>query len=93
MLKKPIGFRVAVMWSVESKVNLFGSDGKVIAWRTPKEEYDLDCILPIVKHYDGSVTAWSCFRNMDRFYYRDILEKYLLPSIKRFKPEQDFFYA
>ena len=31
-------------------------------------------------------------RNMDRFYYRDILEKYLLPSIKKFNLEPEFFF-
>ena len=87
MLKKPIGFWETVIWSEESQFNLFGSDGKVMVWRTPKEEYDPHCIVPTVKHDGGSVTVWSCFarnmvgkmcildRNMDRFYYRDILEK------------------
>ena len=104
MLKKPIGFSETVIWSDESKFNLFGSDGKVTALRAPKEEYDPHCIVPTVKHGGDSVTVWSCFerngvgkmcildRNMDRFYYRDILEKYLLPSIKKFNLGPDFFF-
>ena len=104
MLKKPIGFREIVIWSDESKFKLFGSDGIVMVWRTPKEEYDPHCIVPTVKHGDDSVTVWSCFarngvgkmcildRNMDRFYYRDILGKYLLPSIKKFNLGVDFFF-
>ena len=31
-------------------------------------------------------------RNMDRFYYRDILEKYLLSLIKKFNLGPDFFF-
>ena len=31
-------------------------------------------------------------RNMDRFYYGDILENYLLPSIKKFNRGVDFFF-
>ena len=104
MLKKPIGFWETVVWSDESKFNLFGSDGKVMVWRTPKEEYDPHCIVPTVKHGGDSVTVWSCFarsemgkmcilaRNIDRFYYRDILEKYLLPPIKKFNLGPDFFF-
>ena len=42
-LKKPIGFLETVIWSVESTFNLFCSDGKVMVWRTPKEEYDPHC--------------------------------------------------
>ena len=104
MLKKPIGFWETVVWSDESKFNLFGSGGKIMVWRTPKEEYYPHCIVPTVKHDGGSVTVWSCFarngvgkmcildRNMDELYYRDILEKYLLPSIKKFNLGLDFFF-
>ena len=48
MLKKSIGFWETVIWSDESKFNLFGSDGKVMVWRTPKEEYDPHCRSMVV---------------------------------------------
>ncbi|CAF3317717.1 unnamed protein product [Rotaria socialis] len=35
--KKPLGFWNSVLWSEESKFNLFGSDGKVMVWRTTAE--------------------------------------------------------
>ena len=66
-------------------------------WRTPREEFDPKCTVPSVKHGGGSVMIWSCFtrrgvgklcvldRIIDRFYYRDILEQNLLPSIDHFK--------
>ena len=52
---KWIFFWKHVLWSDESKYDLFGSDGKVMIWRTPKEEYDKKCIVPTVKHGGGSV--------------------------------------
>ena len=57
MLKKPIGSWKTVIWSDESKFNLFGSDGKVMVWRIPKEEYDPHYIVPTVKHGGGLVTV------------------------------------
>ena len=68
-----------------------------MVWRTPYEEFDPKCIVPTVKHGGSSVMIWSCFirrgvgklcvldRIMDRFYYQDILEQNLLPSIDHFK--------
>ena len=59
--KKPLGFWNSVLWSDESKFNLFGSDGKVMVWRTSKEEYNSTCSVPTVKRGGGNVKCWSCF--------------------------------
>ena len=68
-----------------------------MVWRTPCEEFDPKCTVPTVKHGGGSVMVSGCFirrgvgklcvlhRIMDRFYYRDILEENLFPSIDHFK--------
>ena len=68
-----------------------------MVWRTPPEEFDPKCTIPTIKHGGSSVMIWGCFtrqgvgklcaldRIMDRFYYRDILEQDLQPSINRFK--------
>ena len=105
MLDKPIRFWETVIWSDESKFNLFGSDGKVMVWRKPEEVFDPHCTVATVKHGGGSVTVWGCFtRNgigelcildhtMDRFYYRDILEQHLLPSIQKFNFGQEFSFV
>ncbi|CDQ96170.1 unnamed protein product, partial [Oncorhynchus mykiss] len=39
-----------VLWSDETKINLFGSDGVKRVWRQPGEEYKDKCVLPTVKH-------------------------------------------
>ena len=86
MPEKAVGFWKNVVWSDESKLNLFDSDGKVMVWRIPREEFDPLCTTPAIEHGGGSVMVWGCFTRqrvgnlclldgiIDRFYYRDILE-------------------
>ncbi len=49
-----------VLWSDETKINLFGSDGVKHLWRQPSEEYKDKRVLPTVKHGGGSVMVWGC---------------------------------
>ncbi len=49
-----------VLWSDETKINLFCSDGVKRVWRQPGEEYKDKCVLPTVKHGGGSVMVWGC---------------------------------
>ena len=96
MFENPVGFWDTVVWSDESKFNLFGSDGKIIVWRSRNKEFNPICTVPTVKHGAGSLTVWACcFAHngldwlyvldwiMDRFYYRDILEQNLLASMEK----------
>ncbi|CAF2969788.1 unnamed protein product, partial [Rotaria sp. Silwood2] len=97
MSAKPLNFWDTILWSDESKFNLFGSDGKVMVWRSKKEEFDPKCTVPTVKYGGGSVTVWGCFcrsgvgnlvfldRNMDMHYYVDILDKNLIQSAKHLR--------
>ena len=59
--KKPLDFWNKVLWSDESKFNLFGSDGRVIVWRSAREEFGPECAMPTVKHGGGNVKRWGCF--------------------------------
>ena len=59
--EKPLGYWDRVLWSDESKFNLFGSDGKVMVWRTRKEEFSPNCTVPTVKYGGGNVKCWGCF--------------------------------
>ncbi len=78
-----------VLWSDETKINLFGSDGVKRVWRQPGEEYKDKCVLPTVKHGGGSVMVWGCMSaagtgelqfiegTMNANMYCDILKKRL----------------
>ncbi len=59
-LAKSMNYWNHVLWSDESKVNLFDSDGVQHVWRCPGEEYQENCALPTVKHGGGSIMVWGC---------------------------------
>ncbi len=84
-----------VLWSDETKINLFGSDGVMRVWRQPGEEYKDKCVLPKVKHGGGSVMVWGCMSaagtgglqfiegTMNASMYCDILKQSMIPSLQR----------
>ncbi|CAF3688027.1 unnamed protein product [Rotaria socialis] len=102
--EKPLGFWNSVLWSEESKFNLFGSDGKIMVWRTTAEEFNPRCTVPTVKHGGGNVKCWGCFSasgvgnlvfidgNMTGELYRDILQKKLLQSVKKLNMNTDWYF-
>jgi hypothetical protein len=49
----------SVMWSDESSFALFPASGRVYVWRTPKEAYNSECLVPTVKHGGSSVIFWG----------------------------------
>ena len=65
MMEKPYDYWKHVLWSDESKFNLFGLDGKIMVWRSTMEEYDPKCTVSTVKHNGGSVIVWACFSRND----------------------------
>ena len=99
--EKPLGFWNKVLWSDESKFNIFGSDGKVLVWRSPKEEFGPECTIPTVKHGGGNIKCWGCFSssgvgilifidgNMTGESYREILENNLLKSVEKLGMSHD----
>ena len=84
-----------VLWSDETKINLFGSDGVKRVWRQPGKEYKDKCVLPTVKHGGGSVMVWGCMSaagtgelqfiegTMNANMYCDILKHSMIPSLRR----------
>jgi hypothetical protein len=47
-----------VIRSDESSFTLLPASGRVYVWRTPKEAYNPECLVPTVKHGGGSVMVW-----------------------------------
>ncbi len=82
-----------VLWSDETKINLFGSDGVKRVWRQPGEEYKDKCVLPKFKHGSGCVMVWVWMSaagtgewrfiegTMKANMYCDILKQSMIPSL------------
>ncbi len=84
-----------VLWSDETKIHLFGSDGVKRVWWQPGEEHKDKCVMPTVKHGGGSVMVWGCMSaagtgelqfiegTMNANMYCDILKRSIIPSLQR----------
>jgi hypothetical protein len=72
-----------ILWSDETKIELFGLNVKSHVWRKP-------CTIPMVKHGGGSIMLWGCFSaartgrlvrikgKMNGVKHREILDENLL---------------
>lgn len=83
-----------VLWSDETKINRFGSDGRKYVWKKkgqPLQEKEID---PTVKYGGGKIMVWGCMGwngvgilsevegKMDASQYVSILEEGLFESIE-----------
>lgn len=59
-VNKDLEFWKDVIFSDESKFNIFGSDGRKYVWRRPNTEFQARHVRPTVKHGGGSVLVWGC---------------------------------
>ncbi|CDQ82278.1 unnamed protein product [Oncorhynchus mykiss] len=86
-----------VMWSDETKIELFGLNSTRRVWRKKKDEFNPKNTIPTVKHGGGNIILWGCFSakgtgqlhriegRMDGAMYREILANNLLPSVRALK--------
>ncbi len=84
----------SILWSDETKINVFGTDGFKTVWRRKGEEYKENCMVPTVKHGGGSVLMWGCMSAagvgelhfidgiMNSQMYCSILKEKMLPSLR-----------
>ncbi|GFS91820.1 transposable element Tcb1 transposase [Trichonephila clavipes] len=91
---KTDNFWKKVIFSDESKFNIFGSDGRRTVWRKPNTVLDPKNLRPTVKHGGGSVMVWGCMASngvgnlvfidgiMDHKLYIDIHNNNLKESAK-----------
>ncbi len=52
---------VKVLWSDETKIELFGINSTRRVWRRRNAAYDPKNTIPTVKHGGGNIMLWGCF--------------------------------
>ena len=101
---EPETFWNKVIWSDESKFELFRSKGKVIVWRKNGTAVMPKYLTPTVKYGGGSVLVWGCMSAagvgklvfidgiMDQYVYKTILQRNLIASARKLNIEDDFIF-
>ncbi len=88
-LAKRMNYWNHVLWSDESKVNLFDLDGVQHVWRRPGEEYQENCALPTVKHNGGSIMVWGCISTAGTGELRSLRETWIQHALWHSEAEHD----
>ena len=60
-VKKPDKFWDKVLWSDETKVELYGHNDLKTVWRKKGEAYHPKNTIPTVRHGGGNLMLWGCF--------------------------------
>ena len=94
---KPQQFWDKILWTDESKIELFGHVKGRYVWRKPNTAFNQKNLVPTVKHGGGSIMVWGCFAasgpgqlevlegTMDSAYYQGILDRNIKQSAKVLK--------
>lgn len=103
-LNKPISFWESVLFTDESKFNIFGSDGRRYVWRKPNEEFAPGKVSLTVKHGGGHAMVWGCVSskgvgnlafidgNMTAKMYVTILQDNLKKSVEDLNLQDTFVF-
>lgn len=90
-----------VIWSDETKINRFGSDGRVWCWKHTGEILSNRTTQATVKHGGGSLMVWGCMTahgigymtkiegNLDAELYCNILRDELMQTLKYYDLRAD----
>uniref|UniRef100_A0A8C7T416 Tc1-like transposase DDE domain-containing protein n=1 Tax=Oncorhynchus mykiss TaxID=8022 RepID=A0A8C7T416_ONCMY len=93
-----------VIWSDETKIELFGKNSTRRVWRTKNAELHPKNTIPTVKHGGGNIMLLGCFsakgpgrlirvkERMNGAMYREILSENLLPSARALKMKRGWVF-
>ena len=93
-----------VLWSDETKILIWGSDGLQWVWKKHGEALNDQLITPTVKHGGGRIMVWGCMGwngvgvltevegNMNAQQYVDILDAGVEESVEKLGLDMDTFY-
>lgn len=96
-MDKPQAFWDNVLWTDESKIELFSYNHQRYVWRKKNTAFEHKNLVPTVKHGGGSIMVWGCFSSkgpgqlalidgrMDSVMYQQILDENIKPSIQKLK--------
>ena len=94
-MDKPTEFWVTVLWTDETKLELFGRMDQRYVWRVKGQAYDQKNTIPIVQHGGWSKMMLGCFSAagtsnlycvhgiMDSQKYQAILKRNVIPSVDK----------
>ncbi|KAG2465277.1 TCB1 transposase, partial [Polypterus senegalus] len=103
-LDKPASFWNKVLWTDETKIELFGHNKWRYAWRKKNTAFQEKHLLPTVKYGGGSIMLWGCVASagtgnlvkvegcMDSTQYQQILETNVQESVTKLKLRQGWIF-
>lgn len=103
-LNKPGSFWNKVLWTDETKMELFGHNKRRYAWRQKNTAFLEKHLLPTVKFGGGSVMLWGCVASagtgnlvkvegrMDSTQYQQILDNNVQESVTKLKLRRSWVF-